>query len=58
MVSQTLFDFEVGSHKTMNDDIVRWQNEYKQNPTLMVVVTTDNIGFMGMQVPRHTPNGL
>jgi plastocyanin len=31
--------YEIGSHKLMNGDTVRWQIESKQNPPNMVMAT-------------------
>jgi hypothetical protein len=53
--NQNCIDYELGSHKPMNGDIVRWQNESKQNPNLMGVGVAANIEFRGVQVPWTGP---
>jgi hypothetical protein len=53
--NQNCIDHKTGSHKPMNSDTVRWQNESKQNLTLIVAATVDKIGFRGVQVPWTHP---
>jgi hypothetical protein len=55
--NQNCIDHEVG-YKPMNDDTVWWQNESKQNPTLMMEVAADNIKFRGVEVFGRNPNRL
>jgi hypothetical protein len=47
--------YEMGSHKPMNDDTVRWQIESKQNANLNMVMATEQKGVRGMQVPWTQP---
>jgi hypothetical protein len=42
-------DHEVGSHKPMNDDNVRWQNESKKNLNPNVVEAAETIEVRGVQ---------
>jgi hypothetical protein len=49
--NQDYVDYELGSHKLMNNNIVRWHIWYKKTPNLIVAMGVANIEFRGVQVP-------
>ena len=46
--NQNYIDHEVGFHKTMNSDIVRWQIWSKKNPNPNVVSAANKIEVRGV----------
>jgi hypothetical protein len=48
-------DYEVGSHKPMNDDTVRWHNCSKQNSNYDVAAAANKIKVRGVQKPWRYP---
>jgi hypothetical protein len=52
---QNYIDHEVGSHKPMNGETVRWQIWYKQNPNPNVVVVANKIEVRGIRDPWSHP---
>jgi hypothetical protein len=54
--NQNCIDHEVGSHKPMNDDTVRWRIWSKQNPDPnMVAAATVKIEVRGVHNPWRYP---
>jgi hypothetical protein len=53
--NQNCIDHEVGSHKPMNDDIVRWHIWSKQNPNPNVMTVVVKIDVRGMHNPWRYP---
>jgi hypothetical protein len=51
--NQNCVNYEVGSHKLMNDDIVQWQNKQNTNPNL--AVAANKIEVMGVHNPWRHP---
>jgi hypothetical protein len=56
--NQNCIDHEVGSHKPMNDDTVRWQIWSKKNPNPNLVMSDVKIGVRGVHNSWRYPNGL
>jgi hypothetical protein len=52
--NQNCVDYEVGSHKPMNNDTISWQIWSKQNPKPNVAAA-DKIKVMGVQNPWRYP---
>jgi phosphoribosylanthranilate isomerase len=53
--NQICIDHEVGSHKTMNGDTVRWQIWSKQNPNHNMVAATDKLEVGACVTTGRTP---
>jgi hypothetical protein len=53
--NQNCIDHEVGSHKPMNCDTVRWQIWSKQNSNPNVVMAADKIEVRGVRNPWRYP---
>jgi hypothetical protein len=51
--NQNCIDYEVGSHKPINDYIVRWQIWSKQNPNPNVAAAAIKIEVRGVHNPRR-----
>jgi hypothetical protein len=53
--NENYIDYEVGSHKPMNDDIVRWHIWSKQNSNPNVAATAGKIEVRGVRDPWSRP---